>query len=76
MNFVNPWKLNPIKDWAHFNRFMTLVKFLEMKWPIKVYYLTQEYLEKGPLIDWALFKIDENLKVLTQWEESNDGRDY
>ena len=57
MNFVNPWKLNPIKDWAHFNQFMRLqkelMKVLEMEWPVKVYLATQEYLEKGPLIDWS-----------------------
>ena len=51
MNFVNPWKLNPIKDWAHFSRFMRLMKFLEMEWPDKVNPETQVYLEKAPLID-------------------------
>ena len=42
INFVNPWKLNPIKDWAHFNQFMTLVKFLEIDWPVEVDPDTQE----------------------------------
>ena len=45
MNFVNPWKLNPIKDWAHFNQFMRLMKVLEIEWPIKVYKHTLESLE-------------------------------
>ena len=57
MNFVNPWKLNPIKDWAHFNQFMRLqkelMKVLEMEWPVEVNEETQEYLEKAPLIDWS-----------------------
>ena len=53
MNFVNPWKLNPIKNWAHFNRFMRLVKVLEMEWPVELKEDTLKYLEKGPLIDWS-----------------------
>ena len=34
MNFVNPCKLNPIKDWAHFNKIMRLNEVLEMDRPV------------------------------------------
>ena len=59
MNFVTKrCRLNPIKDWKHFNKFMrlhnALMKVLESQWPVEPFGYAEEYLEKGPpLIDWS-----------------------
>ena len=46
INFVCKWKLNPIIDWAHFQKLIKmrieLIKVLETNWPVVVHKETEK----------------------------------